>query len=545
VTGASGDPIELRDGVGRKQAFHFGPPDRTLFGFYHPPADGAWRATGVVLCPPIGTDYTRSDRTYRHMAERLAAAGFACLRFDLSGTGDSGGEEAPPGLWRRWVEEIGIATEELRARSGAEAIALVGLRIGATLALQHAVERGTADSLVLWSPCVSGAGFVAEVTKLHKLYTRIEPHLAEAPRPVADGEEALGLFLPRAFIEELSDVDLLRMAGRPAKRTLVIDGGNLASRDSLVAHLRDLGASPELQMHPGHKFLITVSHRSVLPEEPIDSIVRWLSVAHPTRGAPPAPGPRASGPGPSAEKPIVVGDGHPLFGILTPADPERARPGRPAIVLTNAGCVNRSGPHRTYVRMARRWAQMGFDVLRVDLTGIGDSPAGPGEKENLTYPASALDDLRRAIHALGSERAVIAGLCSGGDYAFQLGARDPRVVAAWMLNPRTFCVLELGAVESGAPPATSVDEVPRRLRAMAERGVDTVLVVSRNDPGVAYVDAHAGSDMRALEGVGGYHRFDLAGADHSFTPVMLQERVSDILTERLTALAPGPGGAAR
>jgi alpha-beta hydrolase superfamily lysophospholipase len=545
VTGASVDPIELRDGVGRKQAFHFGASGRPLFGFYHPPAEDTWRATGVVLCPPIGTDYTRSDRTYRHLAERLAASGFACLRFDLSGTGDSGGEEAEAELVRRWREDVGVAIEELRARSGAQGIALVGLRLGATLAFLHAAERGDVDSLVLWSPCTTGASFVAEVTKLHKLYTRIEPHLAEAPKPFADGEEALGLFLPRALLDELAAVDLLRTSGRPARRALVLDGGNVASRDALLAHLRDLGASPELQTHPGHKFLITVSHRSVLPDEPIDSIVRWLSDAHPTRPGHHPPSHRASAPGPCGERPIVVGEGHPLFGILTPADPARARPGRPAIVLSNAGCVNRSGPHRTYVRMARRWAQMGFDVLRLDLAGIGDSPAAPGEKENLTYPASALDDLGRAIHALGTDRAVIAGLCSGGDYAFQLGARDPRVAAAWMLNPRTFCVLELAAVESGAPPATSVDDVPRTLRAMAARGVDTVLVVSRNDPGVAYVDAHAGGEMRALEGVAAYHRFDLAGADHSFTPVMLQERVSDILTERLTALAPRPGGAAR
>jgi hypothetical protein len=57
---------------------------------------------------------------------------------------------------------------------------------------------------------------------------------------------------------------------------------------------------------------------------------------------------------------------------------------------------------------------------------------------------------------------------------------------------------------------------------MAERGVDTVLVVSRNDPGVAYVDAHAADEMRSLDGRSGFQRVDLDGADHSFTPVALQ-----------------------
>jgi dienelactone hydrolase len=380
------------------------------------------------------------------------------------------------------------------------------------------------------------------VTKLHKLYVRIEPHLAQAPAPHADGEEALGLFLPRALVDDLGRIDLVQTARRPAARTLVVDGGGVAGRDALVARLRELGASPDLRTHAGHKFLVTVSHRSTVPDEQIDAIVGWLRDAHPTGAVPPPPPARPTVQPPAGERLVVLGEDHPLFGILTPADPARARRGRPGIVLTNAGCVNRSGPHRTYVRMARRWAKLGFDVLRVDLPGIGDSPAVAGEKENLTYPPSALDDLGHAMRALGTERAVIVGLCSGGDYAFQLGAQDARVAAAWMLNPRTFCVLQLAAVESGAPPTTSVDDVPRTLRAMASRGVDTLLVVSRNDPGVVYVDTHAAAEMTALRDAPGFHRADLGGADHSFTPVTLQERVSDILTERLAVL---DGGGAR
>jgi hypothetical protein len=69
---------------------------------------------------------------------------------------------------------------------------------------------------------------------------------------------------------------------------------------------------------------------------------------------------------------------------------------------------------------------------------------------------------------------------------------------------------------------------------MAAKGVDTVLVVSRNDPGVAYCDANAAETMRSLAGVPGFTRVDLDGADHSFTPTAIQARVSDLLTEHLT-----------
>ncbi len=531
------EPIEIRTAAGRKHAIYFGAKGRTLFGFYHPPKEGPWRDVGVVLCPPIGTDRTRSDHAYRQLAEMLADAGFACLRFDLFGTGDSGGDESEPALLRAWLDDVGQAIEEVRARSGASAVSLVGLRLGATLAMLHAAELGEVDSLVLWSPCVSGAGFVTEVTKLHKLYLRIDPQLADAVPTRANGQEALGMLLPRALIDDLSHVDLLKAARRPARRTLFIDGGNVQGRDALMARLTELGAEPELRSHPGHKFLITVSHRAALPTEILESILGWLKEVYPKSIAPHPSAPRSSPPPPSGERAIRFGKSHPLFGILTPADAERARPGRPPILILNAGAVNRSGLNRIHVRMARRWAQLGFNVLRVDLSGIGDSPATTGAQENLTYPPTGLEDVGEAIRALDAKGVIVVGHCSGGDYAFQVGAREPNVAAVCILNPRTFCVLDLAAVEGGegSPVTASVEDVPRTLRAMSERGVDTVLLVSRNDPGVSYVDTHAPDAMRALSEVRGFRRIDIAGADHAFTPVDAQERVNDLLTEHLVA----------
>jgi hypothetical protein len=207
-----------------------------------------------------------------------------------------------------------------------------------------------------------------------------------------------------------------------------------------------------------------------VPDEILDSIVGWLGDAHPAGASSTAPLQRPSGPSPFGERPLLFGNGRPLFGILTPADPRRAKPGRPRVVLANAGCVNRVGPHRTYVKMARRWSELGFEVLRVDLSGIGDSPVEPGGQKNLTYPPSGLLDLRAAMGSLGGGPVIVAGLCSGGDYAFHLGAQDPLVAGAWLLNPRTLCVLALAAVESGAPPTHPDEEVPRTLRRLAESG---------------------------------------------------------------------------
>jgi len=531
---------ELSGPAGPKRPFYFGGPGHELFGWYHPAADGAWRDVAVVLCNPLGTDFTRSDRVYRHLAERLARAGFPTLRYDMFATGDSAGDEGEPALVRAWLNDIGRAAAALRARSGASRVALVGLRLGATLAMAHAAEHpGSIDSLVLWSPCVSGKAFVTESVKLHKLYLRIEPSLAGAQPVTDDGEEALGIFLARSTIEDLGRLDLLSVTQRPAARTLVIDGGGVAGRDALVTRLAELGAAPELRAHPGHKFLMTISHRALLPTDVLDAIEAWLVDAYPPQArSSVAPAPGEDPAAPFGEIPIVFGD-RPLFGILTPASVARAD--RPPIILTNAGCVNRSGPHRLYVAMARRWAALGFDVLRVDLSGIGDSPAAPDTDENVTYPPSGLDDLAAAMQALsdqrGAQRFVIAGLCSGGDYAFQLGARDPRVATAIIMNPRTFCMLDLRAVESASaePPAPSVESVPGTLGMMVQGGVDTFLVVSERDPGIAYVDAHQGGQMRALDSAPRFRRVNLPGADHTFTPVSSQRRVLELVTAHLSA----------
>ena len=79
-----------------KEPIYFGAPERPIFGFYHPPAGGRLRGTGILLCNPLGDDLIRAHRPYRHLAEELSVAGFPVLRFDLDGTGDSAGDERDP-----------------------------------------------------------------------------------------------------------------------------------------------------------------------------------------------------------------------------------------------------------------------------------------------------------------------------------------------------------------------------------------------------------------------------------------------------------------
>src|SRR6185369_8582111 len=130
------------------------------------------------------------------------------LRFDWSGTGDSSGDGSEPDQVTTWLDDLGQAIEELKRRAGAPRVHLVGLRVGATLAAQVAASRDDVDSTVLWMPSMTGAAWVGEMAKLHKLYLRIVPQV-DPPEP--GGEELLGSFASATTIAELGRIDLLEL----------------------------------------------------------------------------------------------------------------------------------------------------------------------------------------------------------------------------------------------------------------------------------------------------------------------------------------------
>jgi alpha-beta hydrolase superfamily lysophospholipase len=530
---------------------------RALFGWYSAPAREDVRGA-VLLCGPIGDDTVRAHRPLRHLAERLVDAGFAVLRFDYHGTGDSDGDERLPRRVATWVEDVRAAVAELRERSGCEAVAIVGVRLGATLALE-ASRAGGVDRVVSWGGYTRGSAFTAAATQFYKLHKRMEPKgFSGGPAAREDGSEVFGFLLSHETIAELQALDVARPAATSdlpgLKRVLLVhDGSGRPERERLEAHLRSCDVATESCEIPGScQFLVEVVHKSRLPEGALDAIVTWLegdalrpavarSAAEPTTG-------------PFGEEAFRFGRCDALFGIYHPphrADPERALP---PIVLASAGTVHRIGPHRFYVNLARRWASLGFPVMRIDLSGIGDSPAADDGIENVTYPRDGYEDLGEALSWLVERtkrsELILAGLCSGADFAFQMAIRDPRVIGALLMNPRTFCVNDLARVETGnlesviAAAANAVKArgdaageavpVPESLRAMVERGVDTLLVVSEEDPGVHYVDVHWGEAMRALGALPGFRREDVPGADHNFTSLWSQERVSDTLAAHLT-----------
>jgi hypothetical protein len=142
------------------------------------------------------------------------------------------------------------------------------------------------------------------------------------------------------------------------------------------------------------------------------------------------------------EVPVTFGsEGH-LAGTLTlPSGPARDM----GVLLCNAGVIHRIGPHRINVKLARHLAAQGFTVLRMDLSGQGDSRMSAS---NLSFDRQAVADLRagmdHASRATGVSRFALAGICSGANHGVAAALDDERLQALWLMDgyayetPRTY-----------------------------------------------------------------------------------------------------------
>jgi alpha-beta hydrolase superfamily lysophospholipase len=126
-----------------------------------------------------------------------------------------------------------------------------------------------------------------------------------------------------------------------------------------------------------------------------------------------------------------------LLGIV--ARPSQGAVDRPFVMFLNAGVLHRVGPHRIHVSLARRLAQQGLTSLRLDLGGIGDSPA-TGHAG--TFMESAVADIRGVMTELershGARRFVLFGLCSGADNGLAAALQDERIVGLVLLDPHSY-----------------------------------------------------------------------------------------------------------
>lgn len=128
-----------------------------LAGVLYQPA----RATrgAVLLCPADGEERAWSQRTFVRLARALADRGFTVLRFDHRGQGESSGGYEDTTIETR-LSDIDAASDVLLRRAGLKSATLLGLRLGASLAVEVASRSSHVERVILWEPVFDPAAYI-------------------------------------------------------------------------------------------------------------------------------------------------------------------------------------------------------------------------------------------------------------------------------------------------------------------------------------------------------------------------------------------------
>lgn len=569
-------------------AIAFGPPQAQLWGMHHAPADGTpARPLGVILCPPLGWEMIASQRSHRALADLLCARGFHALRFDYPGTGDSCGDEVDPGRLRAWLESIAHAIAELKRRSSVTEVALVGVRMGASLAALYAAqpELEPAAALILWAPFVTGRSFLRELRAYRALNDQRNVGLIQS-----EGDTA-GFVLTPETTEAINEVDLLKAPGFHARNALVLARDETSNEQKLSDALQKAGVASEFARLPGLLPMLQEPRKSVVPTEVFEFMAGWLE-----KVAPPSGLNRTLQPNDESsvmrfagfrEEARFFGPDGSLFGIATL--PDVLDPDRPSVLWLNTANDHRVGPNRSYVPLARSLAALGFASFRFDPRGVGDG-AAVGDGAHHAYSASRRADVAQAIdfveQQFGLKRLVLVGLCSGAYMAFHFGVQDPRVVGEVLINPQTFewkegdsfdiitrtfrstraykqrlfepqtwiralqgdvqvggialALLHRGLMRGLAIASPFLPksykrplDVKRTIRAKLRRGIEIMFIMAENDGGLDFVELHLGHRGRAFRSADGFSMEIVPGVDHTFSQRWAKEQLATLVTRHL------------
>ena len=211
-----------------EEPFFFEDGDKRLFGVAHTPR-GDFADKGFVLVHPFGEEKLWSHRVYVNFAREAALRGFPVLRFDLSGHGDSSGRSENSTI-SSYIDEIGIAQSKLRALfPSIEKVGLLGLRLGATLALMSASRTENLSDLILWEPISNGARYMQELLRINlstqlAIYGSIKDDREALVSKMQHGNYANvdGYLISQAFFEDCSNIEMDRLVLQKTRASCLV-----------------------------------------------------------------------------------------------------------------------------------------------------------------------------------------------------------------------------------------------------------------------------------------------------------------------------------
>jgi pimeloyl-ACP methyl ester carboxylesterase len=577
----------------------FSSGDYSLLGHFDcPETQGA--QLGALIVPPFGWEDVCSYRPLRCLGRTLAENGIPALRFDLPGTGDSAGGSRDDGLLDAWIRSVNDAALELRRSTGVADVAVVGIRLGAMLAVSAMAQESTVQDLILWGARSNGRALLRELRAFGNMQDAEYASGVGSPTEAVPGLEIAGFFMTPETLRALEALDLSLLPVMQGKRALVLSCDDLPADAKLVRALEKSGCAVQSGTGSGYAAMMAVPHEAIAPTETAQLIVEFLTrdrpknrndrtttmaatsffAEHPTSvSASVIPIGGRHGTRVLESTYMIESSGGSMFGVLS--EPEvKTRQADCCVLFLNAGAVRHVGPNRMWVETARRWAARGITCLRLDLQSIGESDGD----QNLDTPALYQDELVEQVEVAmdslrvrtGARKFAAIGLCSGAFWAFQAAVRRPEIRGAILLNQRLFFWdpevdrrrllrrtvkglidwsdwrrLMQGEVTAGMIKdigRAAIDRLqqhragaPRRLQIPADAMADAWAALERSRSRVTFVFTEGEPLLREMEEEGQMPPetipcIRIANSGHTFRPLWAQKIIHELIDRELSQI---------
>jgi alpha/beta superfamily hydrolase len=247
--------------------------DCSLYGCCHQSAE-CEQAPALVICQPTGHEYERCHRAMRQLAVQAVRKGFSALRFDYCATGDSAGDCEDLNL-SQMRQDIRQAIRFACDKTGSNRVALVGLRLGATLAAQVAADCVEVDSLVLYAPVFDGAELLREWQVAHQSFYARHSDLSTPEVST----EVLGFPLSEGLKAELDQSFIPESTYSSVKRVLILIDqaeANSALLDQWVESFTRQGIEVTVEVGDDIAIWRRGPMEAIVPIKMIRRIVKWV-----------------------------------------------------------------------------------------------------------------------------------------------------------------------------------------------------------------------------------------------------------------------------